>query len=257
MVFSPAPEAAAVRIRQVALVAHQLEPVVADLCAVLGVEICYRDEGVGVFGLENALMPVGDTLLEVVSPIRPETSAGRYLDRRGGNAGYMIIIQSEDLEADRRRLNRLGVRIVWETALSDIETIHLHPHDLGGAILSLDVAKPPESWRWAGPDWRSHVRTELTAGIVAAELRTPDAEALARRWSQVLDRPVESSGDDTWTIPLAGSAIRFVADPDGQGFAGFDVIANDRARILDAAKSRGLKTNGNEVHVGGSRITLR
>ncbi|MCH7891409.1 MAG: hypothetical protein IH921_07900 [Gemmatimonadetes bacterium] len=36
-----------------------------------------------------------------------------------------------------------------------------------------------------------------------------------------------------------------------------NVKFNDRARILDAAKSRGLKTNGNQVHVGGSRITLR
>ncbi len=108
------------RIRQVALVAHQLEPVVADLCAVLGIEICFRDEGVGAFGLENALMPVGDTLLEVVSPIRSETSAGRYLERRGGDAGYMVLLQSEDLGADRQRLDRLGVRIVWETTLPDI-----------------------------------------------------------------------------------------------------------------------------------------
>lgn len=245
------------RIRQVALVAHQLEPVVADLCAVLGIEICFRDEGVGAFGLENALMPVGDTLLEVVSPIRSETSAGRYLERRGGDAGYMVLLQSEDLEADRQRLDRLGVRIVWETTLPDIESIHLHPRDLGGAIVSLDVAKPPESWRWAGPDWRSHVRTEFTGGIVAAELRTPDAGALARRWSQVLGRPCVSSGDDTWTIALVGSAIRFVADPEGQGFAGFDVVANNRARILDAAKSRGLKTEGNRIEVGGSRIYLR
>ena len=34
-------------------------------------------------------MPVGDTFLEVVSPIDPKATAERYLARRGGDGGYM------------------------------------------------------------------------------------------------------------------------------------------------------------------------
>ena len=244
------------RIRQVALAAHKLEPVVADLCAVLGVEICTRDAGVEFFGLENALMPVGDTFLEVVSPIRPDTAAGRFLDGRGGDSGYMLILQSEDLEADRRRVDGLGVRVVWETALPDITTIHLHPRDVGGAILSLDTPNPAESWRWAGPDWESHVRTEVTSAIVAAELRSADAEGLGRRWSQVLGRPLESAGSGIWEIALHESEIRFAPIGEGGGLAGFDVAVRDRARILDAAKSRGLDTDESAVFIGGVRIGL-
>ena len=56
------------RLRQIALVARELEPVVDDLCAVLGLEVCYRDPGVAEFGLHNALMPIGTSFLEVVSP---------------------------------------------------------------------------------------------------------------------------------------------------------------------------------------------
>jgi hypothetical protein len=66
----PAREAESVRIRQVALVARDLEPVVADLCAVLGIEVAYRDPGVGVFGLANAVMPVGDAFLDRPGPTR-------------------------------------------------------------------------------------------------------------------------------------------------------------------------------------------
>ena len=58
------------RLRQVALVAEKLAPVEAELCQVLGVEVCYRDPGVGHFGLENALFPVGNQLLEVVAPVQ-------------------------------------------------------------------------------------------------------------------------------------------------------------------------------------------
>jgi hypothetical protein len=238
----PAREAESVRIRQVALVARDLEPVVADLCAVLGIEVAYRDPGVGVFGLANAVMPVGDAFLEVVAPTRADTTAGRFLERRGGDAGYMVIVQSDDLEADRRRVEELGVRVVWERA-----------------ILSLDVARPPESWRWAGPDWPAHVRTEVTSGITGVELRAADPADLACRWGQVLGQPARRTAVDHWEIALAAGGLRFDAAGDGgeEGFVAFDVIAADRARILDAAKSRGLATTDDEVRIAGVRIHLR
>ena len=53
------------RLRQMATVARELDPVVEDICDVLGIEVCFNDPGVGAFGLHNALMPIGDTLLEV------------------------------------------------------------------------------------------------------------------------------------------------------------------------------------------------
>ena len=148
------------RLRQIALVAEKLEPAVSDLCSVLGVEVCFRDPGVAEFGLVNALMPIGDTFLEVVCPKQPDTTAGRLLARRGGDGGYMVILQTDDLRAARRRAAEQGVRIVWEIALPDVETVHLHPRDIGGAIVSLDEPRPPESWRWAGPDWQRHVRRD-------------------------------------------------------------------------------------------------
>ena len=138
------------RIRQIALVARELDPVVDDLCAVLGVEVAFNDPGVAEFGLKNAVMALGDQFLEVVSPFRADASAARYLERRRGDGGYMVILQSDDLDADRTRLARVGARIVWEIAFDDIATIHLHPRDVGGAIVSLDRPLPPASWRWEG-----------------------------------------------------------------------------------------------------------
>ena len=138
------------RLRQVALVARELDPSVKELSEALKIEVAYNDPGVETFGLRNALLPIGDTFLEVISPLRDGTTAGRYLDRRGGDYGYMAIFQTDDLEAERARLDKLGVRIVWEAALEDAATLHLHPRDIGGAIVSLDSMQPPESWRWAG-----------------------------------------------------------------------------------------------------------
>ena len=69
------------RLRQICLVARDLDLVVDDLCAVFGVKVCHRDPEVGQFGLRNALMPFGSNFLEVVSPLRDGTAAGRYLGR--------------------------------------------------------------------------------------------------------------------------------------------------------------------------------
>ena len=48
-----------IRLRQIALVAEALAPVERELEDVLGIELCFRDPGVGHFGLENALFPIG------------------------------------------------------------------------------------------------------------------------------------------------------------------------------------------------------
>src|SRR4051812_7215902 len=91
------------RIRQAVLAARELDPVVERLRGALRLGEPYADPGVGYFGLRNAVFAIGDTFLEIVSPQREGTSAGRHLDRRGGDGGYMVMFQVEDLRAARNR----------------------------------------------------------------------------------------------------------------------------------------------------------
>jgi hypothetical protein len=245
------------RLRQIAFVARSLGPVVEDLRAVLGISTVFNDPGVGVFGLENAVMPIGDTFLEVVSPIQEGTTAGRYLERRGGDGGYMVMIQSDDFAADRRRLENLGVRIVWSIELDDISGMHLHPRDVGGAILSLDQPLPAASWRWAGPDWTGKGSTIATPRIAAARLQSDDPEKLARRWSEILDRPSLETKQG-WEIRLDAGVIGFAGATDGrgEGLAGMDVAVADRDRVRAAAGKRGIVVEGDRLQIGGVEIGL-
>jgi hypothetical protein len=174
------------RLRQVALVANQLGPVVGGLRTELGLTRPFHDPGVAEFGLENAVFSIGDTFLEVVAPVRPDTTAGRYLEKRGGDGGYMAIFQVPDLAQARRRVADLGVRVVWNADLSDMAAIHLHPKDVPGAIVSLDWAQPAGSWRWAGPDWAGRVPTYRSGGILGLTIAALEPAAVARCWASVL-----------------------------------------------------------------------
>src|SRR4029453_17258133 len=105
------------RLRQVVIAARDLETTVGHLTAVLGIAVSFRDPGVAEFGLVNSVMPVGDTFLEVVSPVAASAPARRFIDRRGGDGGYMVMLQSERLDDDRRRGAALGGGGGWEVGL--------------------------------------------------------------------------------------------------------------------------------------------
>ena len=241
------------RLRQVALVARELERSVEELCGVLGLDVAYNDPNVVVFGLSNAVMPVGDTFLEVVSPAQEGTTAGRYLERRGGDGGYMLIFQTRDLARERERIEKLGVRVVWEIDTGRAKVIHLHPHDIGSSLVSFDQMSEWDEWEWAGPDWRSKVRRDSTTGIVAAELQSEDPDRCAARWSEVLGIPRRGL-----EIPLDGGTLRFVqlADERGEGLAGIDVAATGAPEVLRRARDRGLPVDGNCITLSGIRIHL-
>jgi hypothetical protein len=199
------------RLRQVALVAHDCGRVAAELRQAFGWPQPFRDPGVREFGLTNAVFAVGDTFVEVVAPTRPDTSGGRYLQRRGGDGGYMAIFQVPDLAAARRRLAGLAVRVVWTADLPGMVGTHLHPKDVPGAIVSLDWAEPVESWRWAGPSWTGRALEHAPGGLAGLTIEVNDPSAAAHRWAAVLGIPAGSDRNIAVVeLPDRGQRLRFV-----------------------------------------------
>ncbi len=155
------------RLRQIAVVAPDLPPVEAEFCETLGTGVCYRDPGVGKYGLHNALWALGGTFLEALAPLQPGTTAGRYIERRGGPTGYMVILDSDDLAPVRARLAAHKVRIVEDLTVdyhgSQATARHLHPRDAGGWLLPPDQHGPDGGvtgkCAWAQPCAHAHCRT--------------------------------------------------------------------------------------------------
>ena len=124
------------RLRQVAFMAHKVAPIAEQLDTVFGLKVGFRDPGVGYFGLANVVMPVGGEFLEVLEPIREDASGARYLARRGGDAGYMVILQDADALAHRARLQKMGVRLIATSRGDDLPVHPLPPRRLrrGAAV---------------------------------------------------------------------------------------------------------------------------
>jgi hypothetical protein len=129
----------------------------------------------------------------------------------------MAIFQMPDLAQARRRVAEVGVRVVWTADLADIAGTHLHPKDVPGAIVSLDWADPPDSWRWAGPEWTGQVPPHAPGGISGLTIEVTDPATAAARWASVLGvSVVDADGTAAVDLEHAGQDLRFVpADPSG------------------------------------------
>ena len=191
------------------LAASELEPVAAALRSALNLNEPFRDPNVGMFGLANVVFAVNDCFVEVVSPTRPDTAAGRYLERHGGDGGYMVIFDLEDLAGARSRALELGVRVAWEIDLPDISTTHLHPADMRGAIVSLDRSEPYGTWRWGGPQWTGQIGDGAPGRLAGVTIAVGDPAAVAARWGEVLG--LEVSGEERPVLRLDGSEVHFEA----------------------------------------------
>ncbi|MEM7016337.1 MAG: VOC family protein [Pseudomonadota bacterium] len=253
------------RLRQIALVAPKLAPAVEEFQEILGLDVCFRDPGVGQFGLENALLPLGNQFVEIVAPVKEGTAGGRYLERRHGAGGYMFITQCNEHAPRRKRVEELGVRIVFHFETDDFLNMQMHPRDTGGTFFEIDeqlgegAHELDGPWEPAGGDgWQTARRTDRVGGIVNAEIQVDDPEKTAARWAEIVELTVTRDANDNPFLQLDNAGARFVPCADGrpEGLGGLDLLANDRESIISAAKARNCLRDDDQIYLCGMRLNL-
>ena len=239
------------RIRQIALAASDLEKTDEILRRLFGCDESYADPEIIYFGLDNRLYTLGDCFLEVVSPVKANTAAGRFLDRRGGDGGYMVIVQVENLAREQDRLADTSIRTVFADDRGTAKAIHLHPKDVPGAIPSIDEMTPPESWLWAGNGWEERAG-RYVGRILAAEIRSLDPYGTGLCWAEAYGVELLSLGDD-WRIEMGSTEIRFTHDPKvlEPALMAIDFEAIDLPAVCTAADELGLERDDCVVTVCG------
>jgi hypothetical protein len=247
------------RLRQICLVAPQLEPVVADIAGIMGLAVCYRDGNVEKYGLVNALLPVDTILLEVVAPFRNGTAAGRFLEKNGGRGGYMAIFACEDPDARAAHANAMGVRTANVITHAPYHGVQLHPRDCRAAFIEFnhtdgsdDVLGP---YPPAGPDWQKFIRKDVTEALIGVEMQSPDPQGLAEHWGRIIGIAVSKTDSGDAQLKLPNCSLRFVKG-DSEIMSALEFRVRDVAAVADAARARGYAVAGNELLLAGVNFRL-
>ena len=247
------------RLRQLVFVSKERDELSRKICNIFDLKETFHDPGLINFGLENVLIPLDDTFFEIVMPVRENTTAERFFEKTGGEGGYMIIVDVEDFEHENERVENSEIRIIWNGDRQEegihARTIHLHPKQVGGAILSLDKMIPENEWLWAGTKWQEHINNSLVDRLSGVILQSSDPDKLCSQWELALGKERDSGA--MLNISLDQSNISFIKDSNSKedGIYAFVIKTLDRSAILEKAKSKGFFVN-DEISLGGVKIIL-
>src|SRR3954452_17271502 len=247
------------RLRQICLVAPQLEQVVSDIAGIMGLRVCYRDGHVAKYGLEIALLPVDTILLEVVAPLQPGTAAGRFLDKTGGRGGYMAIFCCDDPDERGRHAGEVGVRIANVIDHAPYHGVQLHPRDCRAAFIEFnhtvgsdDILGP---YPPAGPDWQKSIRKDVTQALTGVEMESPEPRALAEHWGKIIGVAVSNNQNGEPELKLPNCTFRFVKGASDL-MSALTFRVSNIGSVLDAAKAKGHDVSGNSFLLGGVSFRL-
>jgi hypothetical protein len=255
------------RLRQICLVAHDLEPPARQLIDSFGLAEAHREPRIEHLGLQNVIIPIGATpvFIEIVAPIRPDTAAGRFLARRGGDAGYMFIADCDDLDAARARSAALGLRTISANEWKDdppTRSFQLHPRDTGAAIVEIDQhgagAELFGPYRWAGRDWQGAVRREPVAAVKTVEVQSHRPLELATLWSALFDAALVTDASGDPAFDLDNVRVVFPTAPEGEEetLSALRLDVTDPHLLRARARAAGATFAGDDPVICGVRFAV-
>jgi methylmalonyl-CoA/ethylmalonyl-CoA epimerase len=125
-------------IDHVGIAVSDLHSAVAEYRAVLGVEPAHR-EVVRDQGVEEVLFPAGDSYIQLLGALTPETPVGRFLERHGEgvhHVGYRVA----DVTMALGRMRSAGVPLVDEIprpGSRGTTVAFVHPKGFRGVLVEL------------------------------------------------------------------------------------------------------------------------
>jgi methylmalonyl-CoA epimerase len=104
----------------------------------LGLRVTH-EETVEHEGVRTAIIPVGESRVELLEPLGPETTVGRFLSKRGAGLHH-VALHVDDIQAAWAELEGRGVTIVSpavQTGAGGHLYFFVHPKSTGGVLLEI------------------------------------------------------------------------------------------------------------------------
>jgi len=122
----------------VAIAVHDLDATLERYRALYGVEPMYR-EVVAEQGIEEAMIPLGGSFVQLLQPLAPETPVGRFLEKRGEGLHH-IAYAVPDIEAAMAHLEAEGAELIDRSPRiggRGDRIAFVHPRTLSGTLTEL------------------------------------------------------------------------------------------------------------------------
>ncbi|MEA3510095.1 MAG: methylmalonyl-CoA epimerase [Actinomycetota bacterium] len=130
-------------IDHVAIAVHDLDATLADMKSQYGAEPVSR-EVVESQGVEEAMVPIGGSNVQVLQPLSPESPVGRFLAKRGEGLHH-VAFTVPDIDAALAHLESTGTRLIDETPRiggSGHRIAFVHPSAFAGTLVELVEGTP-------------------------------------------------------------------------------------------------------------------
>jgi methylmalonyl-CoA/ethylmalonyl-CoA epimerase len=131
-------------IDHVGVAVEDIDAVLALYRDTLGMPLVHR-ETVSDQGVDAALLDVGDGHIELLQPLGPDTSVGKFIARRGAGLHH-VAYRVEDVEDTLSKLAAAGLRLIDERPRAGIRgsrVAFLHPSSTGGVLT--EIVQPREA----------------------------------------------------------------------------------------------------------------
>jgi methylmalonyl-CoA epimerase len=86
-----------------------------------------------------AMLPIGESRVELLEPTSDDSPISKFLEKRGGGIHH-IAVRVDDIEASLAKLKENGMRLIDETPRIGAEgclVAFVHPSSSGGVLLEL------------------------------------------------------------------------------------------------------------------------
>ena len=104
----------------------------------LGMTLVHR-ETVSEQGVDAVLLDVGDSHIELLAPLGPDTTVGKFLARRGPGLHH-VAYRVASVQDTLKTLSAAGVRLIDEkprTGIRGSQVAFLHPASTGGVLTEI------------------------------------------------------------------------------------------------------------------------
>ena len=128
----------AYNVDHVGLAVRNLDAALADYKRLFGAEPMYR-EVVAEQGVEEAMIAVGGSFVQLLQPLGPETTVGRFIESHGEGMHHVALAVA-DIEAALEHLESEGARLVDEKPRvggRGARIAFVHPKAFAGTLVEL------------------------------------------------------------------------------------------------------------------------